>query len=116
VIFGLSYKGGVKDFRDSSSIVFNKILERDGIRNVGVYDPFFSSEEVERLGLTPFDPVHEPCDIIVIATDHPQFQNYDYESVIDLKAIVDGRNSLAHRHLRVPVFGVGRSVVPGESQ
>jgi len=111
-IFGLSYKGGVKDCRDSPSIVFSQILERDGMKNVKVYDPLFSSEEVERLGLAPFDPVRESCDIIVIATNHSQFENYEYERVGNLKAIVDGRNILAGRHLSVPVFGVGRSVTP----
>jgi len=111
-IFGLSYKGGVKDCRDSPSIVFSQILDRDGIKNVKVYDPLFSSEEIEQLGLTPFDPVRESCEIIVIATNHPQFENYEYERVSDLKAIVDGRNVLAGRHLIVPVFGIGRSPVP----
>lgn len=111
-IFGLSYKGGVKDYRDSPTIIFNQILERDGIKNVKVYDPLFSSEEIERLGMTSFDPACESCDIIVIATNHSQFENYQYERVSSLKAIVDGRNVLAGRHLNVPVFGVGRSVIP----
>jgi|SRR5208282_3333931 len=111
-VFGLSYKGGVKDFRDSSSIVFSRILERDGIKNVRIYDPMFSREEIEHLEMTSFDPVHESCDIIVIGTNHPQFENYPYEKVGSLKAIVDGRNILVGRHLNVPVFGVGRSVIP----
>ena len=111
-VFGLSYKGGVKDYRDSPTIIFNQILERDGIKNVKVYDPLFSSEEIEQLGLTPFDPARESCDIIVIATNRPQFENYEYERVGSLKAIVDGRNVLAGRHLSIPVFGIGRSVIP----
>jgi UDP-N-acetyl-D-glucosamine dehydrogenase len=114
-IFGISYKGGVKDCRDSPTIVFNHILERDGMKNVKVYDPLFSSEEIERLGMTPFDPEHESCDIIVIATNHPQFENYQYERVGNLKAIVDGRNILAGRDLSVPVFGVGRLTIPSRT-
>ena len=114
-IFGLSYKGGVKDHRDSPSLVFSHILERDGINNVEVYDPFFSNEEVERLGLKPFDPVHGSCEILVIATNHPQFENYEYERVSNLKAIVDGRNVLAGKRLSIPVLGIGRSFIPSSS-
>jgi UDP-N-acetyl-D-mannosaminuronate dehydrogenase len=77
-----------------------------------MYDPLFSSEEVRRLGLTPFDPIRESCDITVIATNHPQFEDYEYERIRGLRAIVDGKNILAGRHLSVPVFGVGRSAIP----
>jgi len=111
-IFGLSYKGGVKDCRDSPAITFNQILEREGIKNIRVYDPLFSNEEIERLGMTPFDPTRESCDIIVIATNHPQFENFQYERVGSLKAIVDGRNILSGKHLTIPTFGVGRSSIP----
>jgi len=111
-IFGLSYKGGVKDYRDSPTIIFREILERDGIKNVRVYDPLFSSEEVTQLGMTPFDPKRDSCDIIIIATNHSQFENFEYESVTSLKAIIDGRNLLAGKKVNVPVFGVGRSSIP----
>ena len=95
--------------------MFSHILERDGIKNVEVYDPLFSNEEVERLGMKPFDPVHGSCEILVIATNHPQFENYEYERVSNLKAIVDGRNVLAGKRLSIPVLGVGRSFIPSLS-
>jgi hypothetical protein len=59
VMVGLSYKGNVKDYGGSSSVVDKKILEREGMRKVMVYDPLFSSEELEKLQLTPSNPVRE---------------------------------------------------------
>ena len=111
-VFGLSYKGEVRDWRASPTLVFTQILEREGFKNVEVYDPLFSCEDMKLLGLKPFDPLRDPCDIVVIATNHHDFENFEYEKLRDLKAVVDGRNIIDQKQLKVPVFGIGRFVVP----
>lgn len=103
-LFGISYKRNTRDLRDSPALIFQHILEQEGI-DVQVYDPLFSEKELRDLNLKVFDPRNEPCDIVVIGCDHSQFKSFDFKRLRGLKAIIDGKNMLPKQH--VPVIGVG---------
>lgn len=104
VIFGIAYKGNVKDIRDSPALVLHNMLKKEGIATY-VYDPLFTNEELEGIELKPFDPEKESCEVIVIGCDHSQFKSFDYRKIAGLKLIIDGKNMLPKLH--VPVIGVG---------
>jgi len=104
VIFGVSYKGNVRDLRDSPAIILHNMLKREGISTY-VFDPFFSDEELSDMNFTPFNPERESCDVVVIGCDHSQFTTFDYRKISGLRFIVDGKNILPKLH--VPVIGIG---------
>lgn len=103
-LFGIAYKGNVRDVRDSPAMILHNMLKREGI-SVKVYDPMFSDEELKGMQLIPFDPQKESADIVVIGCDHPQFKNFDYKKMSGIKFVIDGKNILSRLH--VPVFGIG---------
>ncbi|MBI4009985.1 MAG: nucleotide sugar dehydrogenase [Candidatus Aenigmarchaeota archaeon] len=104
VIFGIAYKGDVKDLRDSPPLVLCNMLKREGIKTY-VYDPYFSDDELKKMELLPFHPEKESCDIVIIGCDHSQFKAFDYKKLSGLKFIIDGKNILQKMH--VPVIGIG---------
>jgi UDP-N-acetyl-D-glucosamine dehydrogenase len=103
-LFGISYKGNVRDLRDSPALVFHNILKREKL-NVSVYDPFFSDEEIKNMEFVPFNPQEDECDIIIVGCDHSQFKTFDYKKIRGLKLIIDGKNVLPKLH--IPVIGIG---------
>jgi len=103
-LFGIAYKGDTRDTRNSPALIFQNILEREGI-DTYVYDPLFTETELKTMGLKPFNPKNEQCDIVVIGCDHPQFKSFDFKQIKSLKLIIDGRNILPKQD--VPVTGVG---------
>ena len=103
-IFGVAYKGDVRDLRDSPALVLYNMLKREGIKTY-VYDPYFSEEELINMELMTFDPEKESCDIIIIGCDHSQFKKFDYKKILGLKFVLDGKNMLSKLH--VPVVGIG---------
>lgn len=107
VIFGISYKGDVRDHRDSSALVLYNILEREGY-NVSVFDPLFSEEELKNLGLKVLNPKNDQCDVAVIGCDHSYFKTMNYKNIKGLKLVIDGKNMLNKLH--VPVIGIGREI------
>jgi len=103
-LFGIAYKGDTRDIRNSPALIFRNILERQGIATY-VYDPLFTEPELKTMGLKPFNPGNEQCDIVVIGCDHTQFKSFDFKRIKSLKLIIDGRNILPKQD--VPVTGVG---------
>ncbi len=104
VIFGLAYKGDVRDLRDSPAMVLHNMLKREGIKTY-VYEPYFNDAELVKMGFMPCNPEEEGCDVVIIGCDHSQFKNFDYRKIPGLKFIVDGKNILQKLH--VPVIGIG---------
>lgn len=103
-LFGIAYKGDTRDIRNSPALIFQNILERQGIATY-VYDPLFTEKELKDMGLKTFNLKNEQCDIVVIGCDHPQFKSFDFKQIKSLKLIIDGRNILPKQD--VPVTGVG---------
>ncbi|OGI14507.1 hypothetical protein A3K63_01920 [Candidatus Micrarchaeota archaeon RBG_16_49_10] len=105
-LFGISYKGGTRDLRDSPALIFHGILKRENI-DITVHDPYFSRAEMRELGLKVFDSKKDTCDAIIIGCDHPDFKGFDFKRIKGLKFIIDGRNMIEGG--KVPVIGIGRN-------
>ncbi len=115
-IFGLAFKGGTNDTRNSLALRLIQQLEGEGAI-VHAYDPL-ARQDAQAVWphSTYFDDPYEAvtaADVLVIATDWPEFRKLDYESVKSRMAqasIVDGRNLLDAQVMRALGFrylGVG---------
>src|SRR5437899_1829920 len=82
-LWGLSYKGGVKDTRRSPSVDLLKILQRFGIKVVA-YDPFVESIKVGSVQYASASSILgsvKGADAVVIATNHAEFRQVDLSEV-----------------------------------
>lgn len=91
-ILGLAYRGGVKEHSNSGAWDLVRELERIGAQAL-VHDPLFSSDELKKLGLTPYD-LATPVDVTIIHSNHQMYSNLDATSVELLGLVFDGRKSL----------------------
>ena len=91
-VLGISYRGGVKE--SAFSGVFPLVA---GLVSAGavvmVHDPMYTDEEIESLGLIPFDFTTQ-VDGVILQADHEEYRNLTSESFYGLKAVVDGRRIL----------------------
>ncbi len=104
LVYGLAYKRGVKDIRESPALELCRLMKKKQI-NFAVYDPYFRAAEVKNLGFEPGKL--EAVDILVVATDHSQLKE-DAKKLISKKTIIiDGRNFFKEK-VGSKVIGVGR--------
>jgi UDPglucose 6-dehydrogenase len=117
-IFGLSFKAGTDDLRDSPAVEIAVKLRKAGI-SLRAYDPAISdlrkwglSEEIS-LCSSPNEAVHG-TDLVSILTEWPQFQDLDPVQVgnqMRQKVVFDGRLILRRRDWEsagFKYFGVGQ--------
>lgn len=112
-LWGLAFKAGTDDVRESPAVELARALVQEGA-TVRAYDPrvHVPIEGVERAG-DPLDAAKE-ADVLLIATEWPEFQAVDLRAVRDVMrgaTIVDARNILdpaAVRRLGMVYRGVGR--------
>ncbi|NAS88575.1 UDP-N-acetyl-D-mannosamine dehydrogenase [ANME-1 cluster archaeon AG-394-G21] len=112
-VFGVAYKGGVDDTRETPALKFIKLAENEGYK-VKVHDPHVKEFEYgyEILGLEE-SVIGSDC--IVLITDHPEFKNVAQEGISRLmrnKNVVDTRKMLDTKRWKeagfnVNVIGVG---------
>jgi UDP-N-acetyl-D-mannosaminuronic acid dehydrogenase len=110
-VLGAAYKGGVDDVRESpAKYIVRELLERGA--SVVVYDSYTTeSFDAERAG--SLEEAVREADAIVIATDHPEFKNIDWDKVSKLVrhgVIIDGRRVVEpHRAVKhgFKYYGVG---------
>lgn len=115
-VFGLAFKGGTNDVRNSVALRLIDSLEREGAI-VHSYDPMAISDAAAARpqGVYMHDSYEavEGADVLIIATDWPEFRQLNYEAIKARMAqpcIVDGRNLLDGGHMRALGFrylGVG---------
>jgi len=82
-LWGLSYKGGVKDTRRSPSVDLLRILQRLGVKVV-VYDPFVETIKVGSVQYASAGSLLgsvKGADAVVIATNHDAFRQVDLSEV-----------------------------------
>jgi UDP-N-acetyl-D-mannosaminuronic acid dehydrogenase len=92
-VFGVAYKGGVDDTRETPALKFIKLAENEGYK-VKVHDPHVKEFVYDVLG---FKEAVRGSDCIVLITDHPEFKEVNPEEISVLmrnKNIVDTRNIL----------------------
>jgi len=107
-VLGLAFKRGTNDIRNSASIDLVNFVLDNGIKNVNLYDPaatenfkilFPESEQIKYFN-HEFEAV-QGVDVIIIATDWPQFRGLADVIISELKnkpLIMDGRRILQHRY------------------
>ena len=82
-LWGLSYKGGVKDTRRSPSVDLLKIFQRLGVKVVA-YDPFVETIKVGSFQYASASSILDSVkgvDAVVIATNHAAFRAVDLSEV-----------------------------------
>lgn len=93
LVLGLAYRGGVKEARNSPSLRLVPDLRAEGAI-VKVYDPLFTKTEIDTIfgkgtHISSLTSEIEKQDIIIIATDHDEFQGMEPE--LTGKFVFDGR-------------------------
>jgi UDPglucose 6-dehydrogenase len=112
-LWGLAFKAGTDDTRDSPAVDLARSLARGGA-HVRAFDPQATIDlEGVELVADPLDAA-KGADVLLIATEWADFQAVDLRKVRDVMAgtaIVDARNILdpdAVRRLGMEYYGVGR--------
>jgi UDPglucose 6-dehydrogenase len=113
-VWGLAFKAGTDDVRDSIALVIINDLSRRGVRTV-VYDPAIHVAQLpagSRLASSALEALD--ADALLVLTEWPEFARVDPRIVkerLRRPIVVDGRNVLdAERYREEGVFyqGVGR--------
>jgi len=105
-ILGLAYRGGVKEHAFSGAWdLISEVISRGGIPLV--YDPMYSSAEIQDLGLEPYT-LGDNCDAAIVQSDHPEFSSLNTTDLPSARFLVDGRNCTSE-DLRssIPTYVVG---------
>jgi len=113
VVLGAAYRGGVKETAFSGVFAVVAALEGAGARAV-VHDPLYADDELAALGLTPFR-TGEPCDGIIVQTDHEEYRTVVPASYPGVRGVVDGRGILDEGLWEgVPIDRIGRPRTAGD--
>jgi nucleotide sugar dehydrogenase len=116
LVLGLTYRHGVKELAYSRAIPLLEGLRARGAR-VLAYDPLLDDDEVVHLGAVPWAWGSDAPEVraIVTQTADPVFGSLDPAWFPNLKAVLDGRNSLRGIALPADVayHGIG---IPTRSQ
>jgi len=88
-VLGAAYRGGVKETAFSGVFPIVAELARRGAVPV-VHDPLYSGCELGRLDLAPYR-LGEPCDAVIVHTDHREYARLTPADVPGVRALVDGR-------------------------
>jgi UDPglucose 6-dehydrogenase len=110
-MWGVAFKAGTDDVRESPALRIARILQADGAEVVA-YDPEASSDEL----IMAEDPVAATtdADVLLVATEWPEFSTVDMKKVASVMKghrVVDARNlldSAAVRAAGLDYWGLGR--------
>ncbi len=116
-VLGASFRGGSSDLRNSPSLDVAKMLVEKGYK-VKVFDPYVKPSLLSGFGFevaSSFEDVLEGADVVVVATDHPEFKKIDFNDVRRLSgkdriAVVDARDIIELKDIpsNMIYVGVGR--------
>jgi len=113
-ILGLAFRGGVSDTRFSPSYDVIQELLNAGCR-VTVHDPYVKNDHnlPESVTLTnKLDEALSDADLIIVATDHPEYARINPKRLRANAAIYDGRGILDRSRFGNILFsGIGREVI-----
>ena len=110
-MWGVAFKAGTDDVRESPALRIARILQADGAEVVA-YDPEASSDELTMVG-SALDAVHD-ADVLLVATEWPEFAEVDMTDVAKVMKghrVVDARNLLDSSSVRsagLDYWGLGR--------
>ncbi len=89
VVFGVSYRGGVKETAFSGVFATVGALRSRGA-TVLAHDPMFTDAEIDALGFTPYHR-GEPAAAVVIQADHDEYRSLRPADIPGVETLVDGR-------------------------
>jgi len=128
-LLGLAFKQETNDTRNSASIdIVNFLLEKQ-VKEVHCYDPAamemfkYSFKESDRVRYAKDElEAIKDAEIIIIATDWPQFRGLADKMLVDTKTnplIMDGRRLLQHRYVDLQkagfdIIAVGSPIIKGK--
>jgi nucleotide sugar dehydrogenase len=117
-VLGLSYKANVRDIQISPSLkVTNLLKEKDA--KLRVWDPYYKGETIDEIHITDsFQEAISDTECIILLTDHEEFKNIDFASIIEEGknenplVFVDSRNVYDPDTLpkKLIYCGVGRKI------
>ena len=108
-ILGLAYRGGVKETAFSGAFPLAEYIKDLGGIPV-IHDPLFSDEEIQSLGLEPYN-LGDSCDLAIVQADHQLYAEITSEDLPDAQLIVDGRNIIKLNMISpIPVKYLGKGV------
>ncbi|HKN98349.1 MAG TPA: UDP-glucose/GDP-mannose dehydrogenase family protein, partial [Pseudonocardiaceae bacterium] len=122
-VWGLTFKAGTDDLRDSPALAVSALLKQAGADLVG-YDPALTDHAADRPELAALTVVDDPylaakdAEAIVILTEWPEFRTLDWAKLATVVArpiVVDLRNLLDADVLSQAGFswtGLGRRAMP----
>lgn len=80
LVLGLTFRGGVKEFRKSPALAVIAELEKAGAR-VFARDPLCSDAEVRKLGAEPLAGF-KGVDAVIVAAGHKEFKSIDWRAAL----------------------------------
>jgi nucleotide sugar dehydrogenase len=107
-IWGVAYRGGVKEPAFSGAFPLKDLLVDRGARVVAA-DPLFSAHELEGMGFEVWDGKSE-IDLLVIQANHPEYRDLLPGDIPGVQAVLDGRRVLdagRWEDAGVPVRSIG---------
>lgn len=108
VVLGLSYRGGVKEHAFSGALDLVKtISDKGGLPFI--HDPLYSKEELAQLGFES-QTLGDPCDAVIVHTDHDDYRLLRPSDIPGARFVVDGRNILSAEiksSIKTYVLGIG---------
>jgi len=113
-LLGVAYRPGVKESASSPVFDLSRLLSEAGA-DVTASDPMYTPDEITGLGLA--SGVWETAEIVILVTDHLEYQSISWGSE-SLRLFVDGRNALQPEELvdnGVEYLGIGRHGATGEA-
>lgn len=93
LVLGVAYRPGVKEDAFSGAHSLNKLLGERGATPRFI-DPYYSSEELGKLGFESWSE-GQPASAIIAHTEHPDFLGLSSNQFPGLKIVLDGRNFLS---------------------
>jgi len=113
-VLGVSFRGGSGDLRNSPSLEIVKTLVNNGYI-VKVFDPYVDPSLLSNFSFqvaSNLKEVFTGVDVVVIATDHPEFRKINLKDVRRLSgkdriAVVDARNLIEIKDLPPNIIYVG---------
>jgi nucleotide sugar dehydrogenase len=93
VVFGLSYRAGVKESRHSSALSLVNALAAHNATSY-VHDPLYTADEIRAHGLEPPPSWPPTCDVLVIQAWNPRYESLDFSGFKGLRAVLDARAAL----------------------
>ncbi len=108
LIFGASYRTGVKETAFSGALELNKLLTARGAE-VFFLDPLFNEDELLRIGLNHFHGDSNRIQAIILQTDDKNHLSFLEQELPNCKVVVDGRNIIQEKNLkqRFNIMGIG---------